>query len=68
MNDIVLNKKESIECCVKQIYNYYGLSSEKPFDEDYLKQDAIAINLQRACEQAIDLANYVKTKKLGLPT
>lgn len=68
MIDIILNKKESIERCIKQIYGYYQLSSEKPFDEDYLKQDAIAINLQRACEQAIDLANYViKTKKLGLP-
>ncbi len=68
MNDIVLNKKESIERCIKQIYSYYQLSSEKTFDEDYLKQDAIALNMQRACEQAIDLANYViKTKKLGLP-
>jgi len=68
MNDIILNKKESIERCVKQIYHYYNLTSEKSFEEDYLKQDAIALNLQRACEQAIDLANYViKTKKLGLP-
>jgi uncharacterized protein YutE (UPF0331/DUF86 family) len=33
-----------------------------------MKQDAIAINLQRACEQCIDLANHmVKTRKLGLP-
>jgi len=68
MNDIILNKKESIERCVKQIYRYYELTSEKSFKKDYLKQDAIALNLQRACEQAIDLANYViKTKKLGLP-
>ena len=67
MNDIILNKKENIERCVKQIYRYYDLTSEKSFEEDYLKQDAIALNLQRACEQAIHLANYViKTKKLGL--
>lgn len=33
-----------------------------------MRQDAIAINLQRACEQCIDLANYmIKLKKLGLP-
>jgi uncharacterized protein YutE (UPF0331/DUF86 family) len=39
-----------------------------PFAENYLKQDAIAINMQRACEQAIDLANYpIKSRKLGLP-
>jgi len=68
MNDIILNKKESIERCVKQIYHYYNLTSEKSFEEDYLKQDAIAHNLQRACEQAIDLANYViKTKNLDYP-
>lgn len=68
MNDIVLNKKESIERCIKQIRIYYGLPSDKPFAEDYLKQDAIALNLQRACEQCIDLANHtIKVRKLGLP-
>ena len=68
MNDIVLNKKESIERCIKQIRTYYGLPSEAPFAEDYLRQDAVALNLQRACEQCIDLANYViKVRKLGLP-
>lgn len=64
----VLNKKESIERCVKQIQTYYALPSELPFETDYLKQDAIAANLQRACEQCIDLANHtIKTRKLGLP-
>jgi uncharacterized protein YutE (UPF0331/DUF86 family) len=33
-----------------------------------MKQDGIAINLQRACEQCIDLANHtIKARKLGLP-
>jgi len=68
MNDIVLNKKESIERCVKQIRTYYILQSDVAFEEDHMKQDAIAVNLQRACEQAIDLANHtIKTRKLGLP-
>ena len=68
MNDIVLNKKESIERCVRQIKRYYAMDSDVSFEEDYLKQDAIAINIQRACEQAIDLANYtIKVKKIGLP-
>ncbi|HOU12330.1 MAG TPA: DUF86 domain-containing protein [Anaerolineae bacterium] len=68
MDDIVLNKKESIERCIKQIRAYYALPSDVPFEEDFMKQDAIAINLQRACEQSIDLANHViKTRKLGLP-
>ncbi len=66
--DVVLNKKESIERCIKQVRLYYAMPSELPFEEDHLKQDAIAINLQRAAEQAIDLANHVIRKsKLGLP-
>ena len=68
MNDIVLNKKESIERCISQIRIYYALPSDVAFEEDYLKQDAISINLQRACEQCIDLANHtIKARKLGLP-
>jgi uncharacterized protein YutE (UPF0331/DUF86 family) len=68
MNDIVLNKKESVERCISQIKTYYALPSEVEFEEDYMKQDAISINLQRACEQCIDLANHtIKTLKLGLP-
>lgn len=68
MTDIILNKKESIERCIKQIRNYYDLPSDIPFAEDYLRQDAIALNLQRACEQCIDLANHVvRINKLGLP-
>ena len=68
MNDVILNKKESIELCIKQIREYYNLASDKPFKEDHFKQDAIAINLQSACEQAIAMANHIiKNEKLGLP-
>jgi uncharacterized protein YutE (UPF0331/DUF86 family) len=68
MNDVVLNKKESIERCVRQVRKYYESPREIPFDQDFLTQDAIALNLQRAVEQSIDLANYtIRKKKLGLP-
>lgn len=68
MNDIVLNKKESIERCIGQIRRYYSMAAELSFADDFLRQDAVAINVQRACEQAIDLANYtIKVQKLGLP-
>ena len=68
MLDPVLNKKESIERCVRQIRRYYDLPSEIPFAEDQLKQDAISANLQRLCQLAIDLANLtIRKKKLGLP-
>ncbi|MEA3291813.1 MAG: DUF86 domain-containing protein, partial [Pseudomonadota bacterium] len=39
-----------------------------PFEEDSMRQDAIAVNLQRACEACIDLANHtIRIRKLGLP-
>jgi uncharacterized protein YutE (UPF0331/DUF86 family) len=66
--DVILNKKESIERCIRQIRVYYATPSETPFERDFFKQDAIAANLQRLAELAIDVANHViKRKKLGLP-
>ncbi|MDE3089583.1 MAG: DUF86 domain-containing protein [Chloroflexota bacterium] len=68
MNEIILNKKISIERCILQIDTYYALDSGIPFAIDYLRQDAISMNLQRACELTIDIANYlIKSRKLGLP-
>ena len=68
MMDVILNKKESIERCIKQVRLYYAKPSDLPFAKDYLKQDAIAVNLQRAAEQVVDLANHIiMKKKLGLP-
>jgi len=68
MNEIILNKKVSIERCIQQIETYYALDTGLPFATDYLRQDAIAMNLQRAGELTIDIANYlIKSKKLGLP-
>ncbi len=68
MNEVVLNKKVSIERCIEQINTYYALDRGLPFEQDFLKQDAIAMNLQRACELSIDIANHlIKNRKLGLP-
>ncbi len=68
MIDVVLNKKESIERCIRQIRIYYASPSHMPFEEDHFKQDAIIVNLLRATEQVIDMANHViKKRKLGLP-
>ena len=68
MNQVILNKKVSIERCIAQARKYYAMKGEIPFKEDYLKQDAVALNVQRACELCIDIANHlIKTRKLGLP-
>jgi uncharacterized protein YutE (UPF0331/DUF86 family) len=68
MNEVILNKKVSIERCIAQIDKYYAQEGDLPFADDFLKQDAICMNLQRACELAIDIANHlIRGKKLGLP-
>jgi uncharacterized protein YutE (UPF0331/DUF86 family) len=44
------------------------MKGELPFEEDYFRQDAVGLNVQRACELCIDVANHlIKTRKLGLP-
>ncbi|MBF0507866.1 MAG: DUF86 domain-containing protein [Deltaproteobacteria bacterium] len=68
MDDVILNKKESIEQCVRQIRLYYAKHSDLSFEEDHFKQDAIATQLQQAADKCIDLANHiVRIKKLGIP-
>lgn len=64
--DIILNKVEIIERCIKRIREVYNNDSENL--NDYTKQDSIILNIQRACEAAIDLAMHiVSEKKLGIP-
>ena len=42
--------------------------SENTFRNNITRQDAVILNLQRACEASIDIANHIVTKKrLGLP-
>lgn len=68
MDDVILSKKESLERCIRQARTYSALPSELPLDKDFLRQDAIALNLQRAAELCLDMANHVvRRRKLGLP-
>lgn len=67
-HETLLNKKIGIERCIVQTERYYALRGNTPFEDNHLLQDAIAMNLQRMAETAIDVANYlIKKKKLGLP-
>jgi uncharacterized protein YutE (UPF0331/DUF86 family) len=67
MDDIILNKSAFIEKALKRIREDY-LGHETEFDTNLLYQDAIILNLLRACEASIDLAAHViRLKKLGLP-
>ncbi|MBS0156002.1 MAG: DUF86 domain-containing protein [Nitrospira sp.] len=67
VEDVILNKASSIERCIRRIEEEYA-GTEQNLVENQTKQDAIVLNLQRACETAIDLAMYVVShRKLGVP-
>ncbi|WP_137791882.1 DUF86 domain-containing protein [Bacillus sp. E(2018)] len=65
-NDVILNKISIIERCLKRINEEYD---NNPLNlENFTKQDSIILNIQRACEAAIDLGMHVVAeKKLGIP-
>jgi uncharacterized protein YutE (UPF0331/DUF86 family) len=66
-DDVILNKAASIERCLHRIEEEYAGNNQN-LVENQTKQDAIVLNLQRACETAIDLAMYVVSeRKLGVP-
>ena len=53
--------------CLQRINEEYT-GHESALETDHTRQDAIVLNLQRACEASIDLAMHVaRTRKLGLP-
>lgn len=67
MDDIILNKSNTIEKCIQRIKNVHA-ESKTHFNENINAQDIVVLNLQRACEAAIDIASHViRVKKLGVP-
>lgn len=66
MEEVILVKIESIEKCIRRIEEKLALQN---FDmEDYDMQDIIVLNLQRACQQSIDLAMFLVAElSLGIP-
>ncbi|MBX3334539.1 MAG: DUF86 domain-containing protein [Nitrospira sp.] len=66
-DDVIVNKAASIERCLQRIQEEYA-GDKQNLVANQTKQDAIILNLQRACETAIDLAMYaVSQRKLGVP-
>ncbi|MCK6691904.1 MAG: DUF86 domain-containing protein [Thermoanaerobaculia bacterium] len=53
--------------CLSRIREEY-IGQELAFETEIRRQDSVVLNLTRACETAIDLANHiVKIRKLGIP-
>ena len=64
MDDILINKAATIERCIKRIHEEYG----DDFRTNYTKQDAIILNIERACQAAIDMATHlIRIKKFDIP-
>jgi uncharacterized protein YutE (UPF0331/DUF86 family) len=67
MDDVVLNKVAALERCLKRVREVHA-GDDRNLREDLTRQDSIILNLQRACETAIDLAMHlVRRERLGLP-
>lgn len=66
-DDVSINKAATLERCVARVREEYA-GNEANLFADQTRQDAIILNLQRACEAAIDLAMHrVRLHRLGVP-
>lgn len=66
-DDVVLQKLASIDRCLRAIRDYVG--SDLARLQEPIVLDAVVLNLQRACEQAIDaVCREVSRRGLGIPT
>lgn len=67
MDDVLLNKAAIIERCLARIAEEY-VGFEVKLETNLTRQDAIVLNLQRACEASIDAAMHVvRSRALGVP-
>ncbi|MFQ5352013.1 MAG: DUF86 domain-containing protein [Candidatus Binatia bacterium] len=65
-DDVVRNKALVIERCLNRVRDEFRSDHHRLDDQTI--EDAIVLNLQRACETAIDLAMHaVASERLGVP-
>jgi len=66
MDDILINKNETVKRCLKRINEEY---QNNPANlKNYTKQDSIILNIQRLAEAAIDIAMHIIAElDLGVP-
>ncbi|TAA39602.1 type VII toxin-antitoxin system HepT family RNase toxin [Corallincola spongiicola] len=67
MDDVIVNKAATIRRCLNRIDEEFQ-NDPQQFRANFTKQDSVVLNLQRACEAAIDIANrYIRLQHLGIP-
>ena len=66
-DDVLLNKAATIERCVSRAKQEYHTAPET-FDDDFTRQDAAILNIQRACEATLDMGQHViREYGMGIP-
>jgi len=66
-DDVLLNKAATIERCVARAREEYAAAAPD-FATDFTRQDAAVLNIQRACEAALDMGQHlIRREGLGLP-
>ena len=67
MDDVLLNKAAAIQRAVRRVREEHA-GDDGNLLSNQTKQDAIILNLQRACETSIDAAMHlVRLHRLGVP-
>ena len=66
-DDVLLNKAAAIERCVARAREEYQ-ADPLGFATNFTRQDAAILNIQRACEAALDMGHHlIRRESLGLP-
>lgn len=66
-DDVLINKAATIERCVARAREEY-FSDPATFATNFTRQDAAILNIQRACEAALDMGQYlIRRDRLGVP-
>ncbi len=66
-DDVLLNKAATIERCVARAREEYA-ANPAGFATDFTRQDAAILNIQRACEAALDMGQHlIRRERLGVP-
>lgn len=65
-DDVLLNKAATIERCILRAREEYD-ADPATFASNYSRQDAAILNIQRACEAALDMGQYlIRRERLGI--
>ena len=67
VDDVLINKAATIERCVQRAREEY-FSEPATFATNFTRQDAAILNIQRACEAALDMGQHlIRRDRLGVP-